>query len=279
MRFGTLLVLLVAILAGAVAVLSARSIIARRTVAPVGTTIVVAAQGLAYGTELSNENIVEVPWATAALPDGAFKSKSDLLDAGKRFALTRIEANEPVLASHVTGPGQRASLATLIEPGMRAVTIRVDDVRGVAGFVNPGDRVDVVLSRFEGGDRSGSYADVLLQNVKVLAVDQLAEDKQDKPTVVKAVTVEVTSEQAEKLILAAGVGNLSLVLRKAGGASADSTRRVSLMDLGSGEYVGKTDTPPQEPAQPAVAPRSQSSNVTIIRRAVPHDYNVYSEGN
>jgi pilus assembly protein CpaB len=282
MRFGTLLVLLVAILAGAVAVLSARSIIARRTTAPAGTTIVVAAQPLAYGAELANDNVVEIPWSTNVLPDGAFKSKDDLFKDGKRIVLSKFEANEPILTSRVTGPGQRASLSTLIDAGMRAVTIRVDDVRGVAGFVMPSDRVDVVLSRLDGDNKSNSYADVLLQNVKVLAVDQLSNEGQDKPTVAKAVTVEVSTEQAQKLVLAAGVGNLSLVLRQAGGASAEVARRVGMVDLSSAEYVNaemkapEAARPPEAPAQP-VAARSSSSSITVIRKAKSQDYSVYSE--
>jgi pilus assembly protein CpaB len=282
MRFGTILVLLIAILAGAVAVLSARSIIARRTTAPIGTMIVVAAQPLAYGAELANDNVVEIPWSTNVLPDGAFKSKDELFKDGKRIALSRFESNEPILTSRVTGPGQRASLSTLIDPGMRAVTIRVDDVRGVAGFVMPSDRVDVVLSRLDGDNKSNSYADVLLQNVKVLAVDQLSNEGQDKPAVAKAVTVEVSTEQAQKLVLAAGVGNLSLVLRQAGGASAEVARRVGMVDLNSAEYVNaekkvpEAARPVEEPAKPVVT-RSSSSSITVIRKAKPQDYSVYSE--
>ena len=279
MRFGTMLVLLIAILAGAFAVVSARSILARRGAAPVGANIVVGTQSLPYGTELTGDNLAEIPWSSNVLPNGAFRSKAELLKDGRRFALSKFEANEPILASRITGPGQRASLATLIGPGMRAVTLRVDDVRGVAGFVLPGDRVDVVMSRLDNGDKTDSYADVLLQDVKVLAVDQLASESQDKPTVAKAVTVEVTTEQAQKLVLAAGVGNLSLVLRQAGGVAAESTRRVSLADLGGGEYVNPEKKAPLAAPEPAphVVARQATSSVTIYRGTKPQDYNVYSE--
>jgi pilus assembly protein CpaB len=118
---------------------------------------------------------------------------------------------------------------------MRAVSVKVDEVRGVAGFILPGDRVDVVLTRAErtsGQDKEGPMADVLLQNVKVLAIDQLVNEQQDKPTVARAVTLELNVQQAQKVILAEGVGRLSLILRQAGEVVASDTRRVTLADLG-----------------------------------------------
>jgi pilus assembly protein CpaB len=99
---------------------------------------------------------------------------------------------------------------------MKAVTIRVNDVEGVAGFVLPGDRVDVMLTRQQ--DKAVAAADVVLQNVRVLAIDQLADERTEKPSVVKAVTLEVEVTAAQKLALAATVGTLSLALRKAGGS-------------------------------------------------------------
>jgi pilus assembly protein CpaB len=215
--------------------------------------------------------------------------------------LSKIEKNEPVLASRVTGPGQRGSLSALIDPGMRAVTVRVDDVRGVAGFLVPGDHVDVVLTRLESGGANAaanSYTDVLLQNVKVLGVDQIASSSEDKPTVAKAVTVEVTTEQAQKLVLAGGVGSLSLVLRQAGGMEADASRRVSLSDLGQSEYNGankdegalerrvkeleaKLVDEMNKPVKGAPAPAqvNTSASIRVIRAAKSEDYNVYQEAN
>src|SRR3979409_1692603 len=113
-----------------------------------------------------------MPWPAAAVPQGAFRSIPDVLTAGKRVVLTAIEANEPILASKITGPGQRATLSAAIADGMKAVTIRVNYVEGVAGFVLPGDRVDVSLTRQN--DKSAATTDVVLQNIKVLAIDQTA---------------------------------------------------------------------------------------------------------
>jgi pilus assembly protein CpaB len=198
------------------------------------STIVVAAGPLEYGTVLTEYNLTEAPWESSTVPDGAFKSKADLLKDGDRAVLTSMQRNEPVLGSRITGPNQPASLAALTEPGMRAVSVQVDEARGVAGFVRTGDRVDVILTR-TGSERSGSYADVLLQGVKVLATGQIANDRQEHPTVVRTVTVEVSTEQAQKLILAESVGTLSLVLRQVGKAVPEAVRRITLADLGSPE--------------------------------------------
>ena len=110
-------------------------------------TIVVAKKPLRFGTELNASMLQEVPWPAKALPAGAFTKIGDMLNGGRRVVLTAIEANEPVLALKITGAGQRATLSALVQPGMKAVTIRVNDVEGVGGFVLPGDRVDVVLTR------------------------------------------------------------------------------------------------------------------------------------
>ena len=130
----------------------------------------------------------ELPWPQDALPAGAFGKIADLV-AAKRVVLMPMEPNEAVLASKVTGPGQRATLSAVLDPGMTAVTVRVNDVEGVAGFILPGDHVDVMLTRQ--GEKNTAATDVVIENAQVLAIDQLADEKADKPSVVKAVTLEV----------------------------------------------------------------------------------------
>lgn len=197
------------------------------------SSIVVAARALEYGTTLTDDNVSEAPWESVIVPEGAFKSKADLLRDGERAALSSMNRNEPVLSSRITGPNQPASLAALTEPGMRAVSVRVDEARGVAGFVRMGNRVDVILTRSDSkNEPSGSYADVLLQDVKVLATGQIANERQEHPTVVQTVTVEVSTEQAQKLILAESVGTLSLVLRQVGKGNPQAVRRITLADIG-----------------------------------------------
>ncbi|WP_246673626.1 Flp pilus assembly protein CpaB [Mesorhizobium sp. B2-9-1] len=198
------------------------------------STVVVAAVPLKFGDALSADKLREIAWPAGAMPAGAFKTvKEAMAGNGARQALQSISANEPVLAAKITGPGQRATLSAVLDEGMKAVSIRVNDVLGVAGFVFPGDRVDVLLTRSvrdsDGADKS--FVDVLLQSVKVLAVDQVADATKDNPTVVKAVTVEVSTKDAQKLTLAAGAGQLSLALRQAAGSKGEMNERITLADL------------------------------------------------
>lgn len=199
-----------------------------------GSTVVVAAIPLKFGDTLSADKLREVAWPAGSIPTGAFKTtKEALAGEGTRQALQTISANEPVLASKITGPGQRATLSAVLGEGMKAVSIRVNDVLGVAGFVFPGDRVDVLLTRTVRGDDGAdkSFVDVLLQSMKVLAIDQVADVSKDSPTVVKSVTLEASTKDAQKLTLAAGAGQLSLALRQAAASKGETTERVTLSDL------------------------------------------------
>jgi pilus assembly protein CpaB len=228
---------------------------------PVATqTIVVARQPLRFGTELKASMLREVPWPAQAVPAGAYHKVGDILSKGRRVVLTAIEANEPVLAVKITGAGQRATLSALVKPGMKAVTIRVNDVEGVGGFVLPGDRVDVVLTRQI--DKGAATTEVILQNARVLAVDQTADARAAKATVAKAVTLEVGTVDAQKLWLAASVGNLSLLLRKAGETAEVATRKVTLQDLGSHEVVAE----------------GQTATVVVTRATAKQTYTVPAEG-
>jgi len=205
-------------------------------------TIVVAAQPLRFGAELNASMLKEMTWPQDALPAGAFHKISEVLSGGRRVVLTAIEPNEPVLALKITGAGERATLSALVHKGMKAVTIRVNDVEGVGGFVLPGDRVDVVLTRTI--DKGQATTEVVLQNARVLAVDQTADERAAKATVAKSVTLEVSTVEAQKVWLASSVGNLSLLLRKAGETAEAKTRKITLNDLSGNEPIdsGKVAT-------------------------------------
>jgi len=224
-------------------------------------TVVVAKQALRFGTELNASMLQEVPWPSDALPSGAFAKIPDVLSGGRRVVLAAIEANEPVLALKITGPGQRATLSALVKPGMKAVTIRVNDVEGVGGFVLPGDHVDVVLTRQL--EKGSATTQVVLQNTRVLAVDQTADERAAKATVAKSVTLEVDTVEAQKLWLASSVGSLSLLLRKAGETAEVRTRKVTLQDLGTNEPI---------------ADKGGTTTVTVTRSSAKQDYTVPTEG-
>jgi len=224
-------------------------------------TIVVAAQPLRFGAELNAAMLKEMPWPEQSVPAGAFHKVKDVL-TGRRVVLTAIEANEPVLALKITGAGERATLSSLVQKGMKAVTIRVNDVEGVGGFVLPGDRVDVVLTRQI--DKGSATTEVVLQNTRVLAVDQIADDRAAKATVAKSVTLEVSTVEAQKVWLASSVGNLSLLLRKAGETAEVKTRKITLNDLGSNDPVS-TD-------------KVATTTIVVTRPAAKQEYTVPVEG-
>lgn len=229
--------------------------------------ILVAARDIEFGHKLGAEDIRTVKWPKDAVPKGAFGSIEALTGGhGQRTVLARIAANEPILAHKITGSGQDATLAARIGADMKAVTIRVNDILGVAGFVQPDDRVDIFLTRNErapGDDpaQSKAYTSVLLQGVRVLAVDQVTE-RTGKAQPPKAVTVEVSTLDAQKLTLAASIGQLSLALRRAGVAEQHSTRPVVITDL-------------SKPAEPvADAPASDRRAVVIVRGGERTEYHV-----
>jgi len=242
--------------------------LSRRTAAPpapkVATrTIVVATGPLRFGTHITADNLREVTWPDEAIPANTYATIAELTSGGKRIVLASIEKNEPILRTKITGPGQKATLSAVIQDGMRAVTIRTNDVEGVGGFVLPGDHVDVLLTRQ--AERTAGTNDVVIQNAKVLAVDQLADDAADRPTVARAVTLEVDTVAAQKIALASSLGSLSLMLRRAGEQHMDATRRVTASDLAQTETIATAPEP------------KRFSKVTVTRGANRQDYNVASE--
>ncbi len=281
MRRGNILILVVALVMASAAAFLARSWLnARISATPeyVGS-IVVAAKPLSFGATLTLDDITELPWASRTLPEGGFASKQDLLKGGQRVVLSPLARNEPVLRSKVTEPGQRGSLSSLLDKGLRAVAIRVDDVRGVAGFILPGDYVDVVLIAEVSAARRENYSEILLQHVKVLAVDQLASERQERPTVAKAVTLEVTQEQAQKVLLATNIGKLSLILRRPAEATTEPARRVTEQDLG--DRIAR-HIEPVRPSAPtpvvAAVTRPTTANVAIVRNLKREEYAVVRSG-
>ena len=257
--FGLLAVFIAQVWLNNQANMRAKNIEPAKTVA--SQTVVVAKQPLRFGTELNASMLQEVPWPSDALPSGAFGKIHDIMSGGRRVVLAAIEANEPVLALKITGPGQRATLSALVKPGMKAVTIRVNDVEGVGGFVLPGDHVDIVLTRqIEKGSAS---TQVVLQNMRVLAVDQTADERAQKGAVAKSVTLEVDTVDAQKLWLASSVGSLSLLLRKAGETAEVRTRKVTLQDLSTNEPV---------------ADKGTTTTVVVTRAAAKQEYTVPAEG-
>lgn len=297
MKRQTLIALAVAVVLGLFAVYLLNAYISRtdQRVAAVtqGTTrVAVAAVPLDYGTDLSPDKVKFVDYPSASLPAGVFSNYNQLAPAGKRRVVLRpMAVNEPILATKLAGEGLGPSIAYLLPDGMRAAAVRINDVSGVAGFVQPMDTVDVLITRQIPGATARQVTDVLIQAVKVIAIDQNAQGADGKPVVAKTATLEVNPMDAQKLALAQQVGSLSLVLRKPG-EEQDTARMatVSLEDLRYSYYGGARAMPAAAPAPratPAVAPRRivrhsapapSTNNVEVVRGTTGSNYEVGGYG-
>jgi len=193
--------------------------------------VLVAKEPLAYRAQITKDKLQWVEWPKNAVPEGAFTSVEQLLGTQqelKRMVKGAIEKGEPILVSKITKPGETLGLPQVVKEGMRAVSISIDAVSGVAGFVSAGDRVDINLIRTQNGDLTSK---VILQNVLVLAVDQRTDTTANGPKVGSTVTVEVDTRQAQLLALARASGTLSLILRGLDGSDSVDTSAVSVTEL------------------------------------------------
>lgn len=238
MQQRTLMLFLFALLFGGLAAFVAyqRSAKSAAEAAANSRLVVVAAFDIEYGTKIEPDMITQVAWPAASLPEDAFLQTADVV--GKVASATIIKG-EPITARRAVETLGGSSLASLIAPGKRAMSIRVNDIIGVAGFLLPGNRVDVLGTPQQRGFQEAE-TETLVENLKVLAVDQQARTNKEDPVVVRAVTVEVTPEEAEKIVQATNNGSVQLVLRNP-----------------LEEVVEK---PAVEPAPPAPAPAKVASS-------------------
>jgi len=251
--------------------------------------IVVATQDFQFGSPLADTNLRLANWPANSVPQGAFVSIEEATRGG-RVALRPIAIGEPILSSKVSGEGGRAVLSANIPEELRAVTIPVSAVTGVGGFVRAGDVVDVMLTRQipgEGATGADKMTNIVLENVLVLAIDQVANENAVEPKVGRTATVQTDIIGAQKLTLARQVGALSLALRNVENQDVGGTRVVTTSDLGAtGYYIPSRERAPA-PADPAVrasaggapAPRRPSGpTMSIVRGTTPTTYEVKRQG-
>lgn len=181
--------------------------------------VVVASDVIVRGDTVSIDNVTVERWPESKAPYGYFTHGLEIgsNEYAQRLALTDFQPGDPILDSRLSPLGTRASLSGRLEPGYRAYTVRMDDVRGVAGFVLPGDKVDVLFTQDKGRNARAVnlVSEVLLQNVEVLAVDSNDDPLSDQPKLFARATLAVSVDDAKKLSVAAGLGDLSLALRGA----------------------------------------------------------------
>lgn len=264
-----IVMILLSLLAGAVA-----AILAARWVGQQGaektTLVAVAARDLDLGAPMTAPMLQLIPWPAGALPAGSF---NDLKKLEGRVIRTPVFKGEPILEAKLAPEGTKGGLPSVIQGGKRAISVKVNEVVGVAGFALPGSFVDVMVNTRD--DKDKSVSKIVLKRILVLAVAQEANRDETKPKVVNAVTLEVAPEEAEKIDLARSIGTLSLVLRNPIDRKDSETAGVRRDDLLSKEaapapvpvpvQVTAAARPISKPRpQPVVAPHpAPNSTVTV----------------
>ena len=227
--------------------------------------VVVAKVSIPLGSKIIAEQLMVVQFPTESTPDGAFEAPEKL--AG-RVAVTNIPAREPVTESRLAPEGTAAGLSAVIPEGYRAMTVKVDDAAGISGFIQPGTLVDVVvvIDPREGSGMQDPISKIVLQNIRVLANGQNIDKPKDEREAnsVKAVTLQVTPEQAEKLALASNEGKLQLVMRNQIDQGDEQTQGVNKRTLLSGETATQA---PEPGSLKSEQPKQQSK--PAVRRSAP----------
>lgn len=263
MRNAKALVLLVlAILFGLGAALYAARWVAQQ--GQMSSKVAVAAMDIELGSKLNPQMIQLVDWPNGSMPPGAFSDIKALQDRVVKVGVLRGDA---IVERKLAPAGTNGGLSAVIAEGKRAMTVRVNDVVGVAGFALPGNYVDVLVNtQQERGSATGSHISMtVLEHVLVLAVAQEASRDDTKPKVVSAVTLELAPEDAEKLDLARSVGNLSLVLRNQLDSKATASTGITRDQLLGLKQVST------RPAAPAPVPVRAAMRTAPPKPAAPRD--------
>lgn len=269
MRRSSIFLLVGAILLGLMAVLGVKTMMnqepAKGPEAP-RTYVVVAARPLKFGEKITVDAVKSAPWP-GEMPEGAYAKIEEAVADGSRTTLRDVKAGEPLLASAISGEVGRLASSTLLGPEMRAISIPLDETSGAGGFVAPGDRVDVILTR-QFGDEA-AYAAAIVQGARVLAVGQTQDTSTSEPVLVKSATVEVTPNEAQKLALAQKVGQITLALRGTGDEA-----RVPVQMTSANEAFGMRpppsgggggSAPSAAPGSSAPAVRAEDKSGTEVR--------------
>jgi len=241
--------LLLAVLTGLAAAVYASGWVSRQS-GIASNRVVVAAVDIELGSKINPQMLSTVDWPAGSMPPGAF---SELKEVQERVAKISVLRGEPVLEGKLAPVGTLGGLSAVIAPGKRAMTVRVNDVVGVAGFALPGNYVDVVVNAQQDkgkNEENRQISKTVLEHVLVLAVAQEAGRDDTKPKVVSAVTLELSLEDSEKLDLARSVGTLSLVLR-----NQIDKEKVQTAGITKSQLFGEKELVPVVAAAPAPKPR------------------------
>jgi pilus assembly protein CpaB len=221
------------------------------------TRVLIATRDLELGQAITPIMLQDIAWPSGTLPEGSFNDPKKLEG---RVVRSNIFKGEPILMPKLAPEGTKAGLDSVIKTGRRAITVKVNEVVGVAGFLAPGSYVDLVVNIRD--DRENPVSKIVLERIMVLAVAQESyRPDESKPKVVNAVTLEVTPEEAEKIDLARNIGTLSLMLRNQADIKNSSTAGARRTDLFA----------PEDKVVPVVAPppAAPAKKTAPVRRAAP----------
>lgn len=244
--------LAISVLLGLAVVVMASSRVSQSAV--VASKVVVAAVDLELGSKLTPQMLSVIDWPQANTPAGTFTTQVELQD---RVLKTSVQRGDTILASKLAPVGSAGGLSAVITDGKRAMTVRVNDVVGVAGFALPGNYVDILVNAQQEsgkGNETKQLTKTVLERVLVLAVAQEAGRDDTKPRLVNAVTLELSPAEAEKIDLARNVGTLSLVLR-------NQIDKASVATSG----ITKSQLFAEEPLKAVVAPKPVERKLQPVR--------------
>jgi len=231
-------ILFLALVSGSLAAYLAFRFLRQPTAAPVQAaelstvTVVVAARDLPIGQLLEQEDVRVLDWPKGVMPDGFARDPSEVVGRG---LVGPVRMNEPILFSKIAGTDSGYGLQLAVEPGMRAIAVRVTDVIGIGGWMSDGQRVDVVATLDQNAQMQDPISQTILQDVRVLRVGQIVQvDDKNEPVNVTVVTLEVDPEEAERLTLAETKGQIRLVLRNPLDRDTVDTRGVRPRELVGG---------------------------------------------
>jgi pilus assembly protein CpaB len=250
-RRGPLLLVMSLVLAALSAWLANDWLSARAAAKPAQEQVVTAAMDIPLGTKIEQRHLSMISMLPGSSPKGAFHDYTEVLG---KVTSSSVISGEMLLAARLADSGEGSALAAVVDKDMRAVTVRVDDVVGVAGFLLPGNRVDVIATVKELTSNQ-AHATTILSNVKVLAVDQTASSDSNQPVIVRAVTLEVSPSDAEILLKGKTAGAIQLTLRNPLDESDARTR----------QEPAPVKVAAIRPKTPAEAPRPVVHEITVIR--------------
>jgi pilus assembly protein CpaB len=244
------------VVAGLVATFAIHRYVSIKTTIPVAATrqVIVASGDISPGTALSSQLAKSVTWPLKVIPP---KSASSMAEVEGRVVMVPIPQGNPILFSMLAPEGTAAGLSGILPDGKRALTVKVDEVAGVGGFIHPGDHVDVLVD-LPLKEQSEHFSKTILHNISVLTTGQLWQQKGDnKPVVVNTVTLELTPHESEVLNLASNEGKIRLALRNRNNKTLAETEGVTTSFL-LGDLVGKKE-------QAAAVPTRAEKSIEVIK--------------